>query len=157
MVYSFKECTGTPQSFFNILPQDWHENIVPYWIDCQHTARIFILKSDTKVLGGGIVFTSVSPDTHPDYKATAQAWFDEGYLYIGFLWFHEQHRNKQLGSKWLQHVFSIFPNHKFWLTIDEYRLAAFYMRHGFRLVEKIELNDYPEWIMIQRQDRSEAS
>lgn len=154
--YCFKECTYQPQRFFNILPQDWYENIAPYWKDCQHSARIYILESDTEVLGGGIVFTKVSPDTHHNYKAAAQAWFNKGYLYIGFLWFYEKHRNQQLGSKWLQNVFALFPHQKFWLTIDEYRLAAFYIRHGFQLIERIEFNDYPEWIMVQRQDRSEA-
>ena len=144
---NFVECTKSPERFFNALPDDWQEGIVPYWADYQNTARIFILESGTEVLGGGVVFSTISPDTQQDYKLEAQRWFDEGFLYIGYLWFSEQYRGKQLGTKWLQHLYARNPKQKFWLSIDEYRLASFYIRNGFQLIEKLETGEYPEWIM----------
>ena len=147
MEHRLVDCTQQPESFFNALPADWQEGIVPYWSEYQHTARIFIFQSGTEVLGGGIVFSTISPDTQEVYQEEAQRWFDEGYLYIGFLWFSEQHRGKQLGTKWLEQVFDKNPRQKFWLAIDEYRLSSFYIRNGFSLVQKIESEDGEEWVL----------
>ena len=147
MEHRLVDSTQQPESFFNALPADWQEGIVPYWADYQHTARIFTFQSGTEILGGGIVFSTVSPDTQEVYQQEAQRWFDEGYLYIGFLWFSEQHRGKQLGTKWLEQVFARHPRQKFWLAIDEFRLSSFYIRNGFSLIEKIESAEGEEWVL----------
>lgn len=147
MEHSFKETTDKPERFFSILPADWQESIVPFWTTYEQTARIFVLESATEVVGGGIVFSTVSPDCQPAFQAEAQQWFDQGYLYIGFLWIAEQHRDKQLGSKWLRNLFSLMPDQSFWLSIDELKLASFYKRNGFELIKQVELDYYPEWVM----------
>ncbi len=147
MEQRFKETTDKPERFFDILPADWQESIVPYWTDYAHTARIFVMESATEVVGGGIVFSTVSPDCQPAFRKEAQEWFDAGYLYIGFLWISEVHRDKQLGTKWLQQLYNKLPDQNFWLSIDELRLSAFYNRNGFELIKKVELDYYPEWVM----------
>jgi hypothetical protein len=145
--HSFKECSQNPERFFSSLPADWQEGIIPFWNAYQHSARVFILESSTELLGGGIVFSTPSPDTHPHFQQQAQRWFDEGYLYVGFLWISEQHRDKQLGSAWLQSLFRLFPQQKFWLSIEEFRLASFYLRNGFSLVQHVSLGESEEWVL----------
>ncbi|AHM58858.1 gcn5-related n-acetyltransferase [Flammeovirgaceae bacterium 311] len=147
MEHRFIESTSSPEVFFSALPADWQEGIVPYWLAYEHTAKIYILESEGAVLGGGIVFSTVSPDTQPCYFEEALRWFDQGYLYIGFLWFSEQHRGKQLGTKWLQHVFELLPEQSFWLAIDDYKLSSFYTRNGFELIKKIGSQESEEWIL----------
>lgn len=149
MEHCFKEITNKAERFFDILPADWQEGIAPYWSAYEHNARIFVLESAMEVVGGGIVFTTVSPDCQPAYKEEAQSWFDKGFHYIGFLWISEAHRDKQLGSKWLQHLFSHMPEQSFWLSIEDLRLSSFYNRNGFQLITKVELDYYPEWVMTK--------
>lgn len=144
--YSFRECTDAPDRFFSILPEDWRESLVPFWPAYQDSARIFILELGADVLGGGIVFSSVSPDTEV-YRAEAQSWFDRGYLYIGFLWIDEQYRGHGLGSLWLMKLREQFPHQKWWLSIEDFALAAFYERVGFRVVKKVEGTYGEEWIL----------
>lgn len=148
MEHSFKETTDKPERFFDILPLDWQEGITPFWAAYQHTARIFVLETTSEVVGGGIIFSTVSPDCQPAYRSEAQTWFDLGYLYIGYLWISEQHRDKQLGTKWLKHLYAHMPKQSFWLSIDELRLSSFYIRNGFELLKKVELDYYPEWVMV---------
>ncbi|EMR01809.1 GNAT family N-acetyltransferase [Cesiribacter andamanensis] len=147
MEHSFKEITHSPASFFSILPPDWQEGIVPHWSAYEQSARIFVLEADGQILGGGIVFSSTSPDTHPTYLEDAQRWFAEGYLYIGFLWISEQYRDKQLGSAWLQQLYDQLPLNRFWLAIEDYRLANFYRRNGFTLIEELTGPDTTEWVL----------
>lgn len=145
MSISFRECND-PDMFFEILPEDWQEGIVPHWGKYQETSKIFIVESDGEVLGGGIVFSMVSPDTLA-YKEEAQRWFDKGYLYIGFLWISEKHRDKKLGTRWLQYLFELFPQQNFWLSIEEYDLVSFYKRNGFKVIKKIISAQSEEWIL----------
>lgn len=144
----FKETSSQPERFFNILPEDWQVSIVPFWPAYQQNSRIFTLETDTAVLGGGIVFGSVSPDTKI-YSKEAQNWFKRGYLYIGFLWIDENFRGKNLGSMWLKALDRHFPDQKFWLAIEEERLAAFYEKNGFRFAKKIETQAGNEWIWVK--------
>ncbi len=144
----FKDSTASPEQFFSILPPDWQDAIRPFWPGYEDTARIYILESDGEVLGGGIAFSAVSPDTM-FYRDEAQRWFDEGYLYIGFLWVAEQHRGRQLGSMWLQELFLQFPGQRFWLAIEDYQLLPFYERNGFRLAKAVEGEWGPEWVLVR--------
>jgi GNAT superfamily N-acetyltransferase len=144
--YSFRECTDLPDVFFSILPEEWRESIEPFWPAYRDSARIFVLESGEEVLGGGIVFSSVSPDTEV-YRAEAQSWFDRGHLYIGFLWIDEKYRGQGLGSRWLTKLKEQFPRQKWWLSIEDFGLAAFYERSGFRGVKKVEGTYGEEWIM----------
>ena len=148
MDFRFTESTERPERFFAILPRDWRRVIAPCWEDYRGKAKIFILESAAEeVLGGGIVFSAVSPDARA-YEAEAQHWFDLGYLYIGFLWVAEEHRGKRLGSKWLVELRKKYPGQKFWLAIDDYVLLAFYESNGFRLVGQVDAGAWEEWILI---------
>lgn len=147
MPFSLTESTPDAKRFFSILPTDWQESIVPYWPRYQNTSQIFVLETSEEVVGGGIIFSTVSPDSWA-YKEEAQEWLEKGYLYIGFLWISDKHRGQQLGSLWLQEVFKKFRNQPFWLTIDEFQLSDFYIRNGFKLVRKIELPGHDEWILV---------
>lgn len=145
MSISFRECHDS-EKFFEILPEDWQEGIVPHWEKYKESSKVFIVESDGEVLGGGIVFSTVSPDTLA-YKEEAQRWFDKGYLYIGFLWISEKHRDKKLGTRWLQYLFELFPQQSFWLSIEEYNLVSFYKRSGFQVIKKIISAQSEEWIL----------
>lgn len=150
--YLFKETTDNPQFFFDILPEDWKEGIVPYWSQYEHSARIFALATTSEAVGGGIIFSTISPDTQ-SYKEEAQSWFNAGFLYIGFLFISEQYRGKHLGTKWLNEIFAMFPEQKFWLSIEEKSLCNFYQRNGFSMVKPISISDGIEWIMARPDEK----
>ncbi len=141
----FLEVTNTPEVFFDILPLDWQESIVPFWPCYEKTSQIFVWKKDEVVAGGGILFSSIAPDTIDHQKA--QAFFNSGQLYIGFLWIDEGFRGRDLGSKWIEEVRKSHPGRFFWLTIDDYRLASFYQKNGFLLVDEFVSGDITEWAM----------
>lgn len=149
----FKETTTNPAKFFDILPPDWQEGIVPYWTDYQDTARIFILAKNEETLGGGIVFSTVSPDTMA-YREEAQRWFDQGNLYIAFLFISEKYRGQQLGSEWLQLLYKRFPKQSFWLSIEEEGLVRFYEKNGFKVVKEVKGEAGPEWILVREKGDS---
>ena len=144
----FKETTSNPNLFFDFLPLDWKDEIVPFWPDYQNSARIFILENDEGVLGGGIVFSTVSPDTIA-FRDEAQQWYDAGYLYIAFLFISEKHRGQQLGSRWLQHIFQHFPNQPFWLSIEDTGLLGFYEKNGFVKMKEVQGKYGEEWILAR--------
>lgn len=142
------ETTTQPARFFELLPEDWQDEIVPYWPNYQATARIFLLVKNGEIPGGGIVFSTVSPDTMA-YRKTAQRWLDRGYLYIAFLYFDEKYRGQGLGSAWLQALEKHLPGRCFWLSIDEEGLRHFYEKNGYRVVEQVEGDYGMEWIMVK--------
>lgn len=146
--YHFTDTTARPERFFNILPEDWQESIVPFWPRCKDITRVFTLEANGGIAGGGLVFSDTSPDT-VIYGAEARHWFCEGYLYIGFLWIAENYRGKQLGSEWLRQLYLHYPGQKFWLAIEEEEIGSFYKKNGFNLVKKININDREEWIMVK--------
>lgn len=141
----FVESTQQPGRFFRILPDDWQESIVPLWDQYRQHTRVFTLEAEGKVLGGGLVFSTPSPDTLV-YEAEALSWFDKGYLYIGFLWIDASCRGKKLGSRWLSSLFQLFPAQRFWLAVDSFDLAHFYQVNGFHLVREIQAGEATEWI-----------
>lgn len=145
----FLDVTKTPEVFFSILPKDWQNDIVPFWRNYINTAKIYVLKQHNKILGGGIVFSNVSPDTMT-YKELAQNYFDKGYLYLAFIYVDESQRGKKLGSVWLKNILETYPKQKFWLTIEDISLARFYENNGFKLKEKISLPDWDEWVLTKQ-------
>jgi GNAT superfamily N-acetyltransferase len=144
----FQECTDTPDVFFNILPDDWKESIVPFWPDYKDSTRIFILEESGGIVGGGLVFSKVAPDTIY-YEEEAQSWFDRGYLYLAYIWVAEKHRGRKLGTVWLQKIHNYFKNQKFWLAIEDYNLVNFYSPNGYVLIKKIKGEENSEWIMAR--------
>ena len=140
------DTTENPEMFFDLLPPDWREGIEPSWLEYRQSAHILALLAGEEVLGGGIVFATVSPDAL-SYRELAQSWFDRGFLYIGFLYFSEKHRGRGLGSRWITLLRQAFPGRKFWLTIDDRNLAPFYERNGFDLVRQIDGPYGDEWLL----------
>lgn len=141
----FTDLSHDPQRFFEILPDDWQETIVPLWDEYKDATKIMALQQDDgKVVAGGLVFSTVSPDTLV-YRQEAERWFAQGFLYFGFLWVREDQRGKGLGSLWLQDLHKHYPEQKFWLAIEELELCDFYIKNGYQLIGKVGGLD--EWIM----------
>lgn len=145
---AFREVSNTPQVFFDILPADWQDSIVPFWKGYKKSARIFTLETAEMVTGGGIVFSTPAPDTLDEERANQL--FADGQLYIGFLWIAEGARGCSLGSRWIDEVRNAFKGRNFWLTIDEYQLKSFYNKNGFELIGEVTKGDAVEWIMTDK-------
>lgn len=153
MGLNFVDITDQAQAFFDIIPHDWQEDIVPYWPEYRlnERAKVMALIKNQVIIGGGIIFSSTSPDDDMD-AGFAQSWFDQGYLYIGFLWIEKTFRNQKLGSLWLKNVFELDLNQKYWLTIEEENLIDFYVKNQFRLIQNIDDPDAREWLMVKEDD-----
>lgn len=141
----FIEVTQTPERFFKILPDDWQESIIPYWLQYQDTARVYTIEYGGEVLCGGIIFSTNPPET--PYASEAIELFQRGYLYIGFLWVSEKHRGRKLGLEWIEKIRNQYPLQNFWLAIDEYWLKTFYERIGFHVVKEVPVESGSEWIL----------
>ena len=144
MEYIFKQSNN--QDFFQLLPTDWKNSILPFWDNYVDNSSIYLLFDNDKIIAGGIVFHSCSPDMMYN-ELEAKKWFDNDYLYLGFIWVVEEYRNKKIGSKWLQALMKKFPTQKFWLTIDEEKLAFFYIKNGFKLIKSLKNGDDTEWLL----------
>lgn len=146
--YAFSDLTGRAERFFGVLPDDWREGIAPYWHKYEESTNVYVLEKENRIAGGGLVFSTPAPDTLT-YKEEAEHWFDQGYLYIGFLWIDEQFRNQRLGSYWLRQLFARDQSQRFWLAIEEEDLAAFYQKNGFYVKKTIHPGSSMEWIMLR--------
>ena len=146
--FHFREIPASSNAFFEILPEDWQDSILPFWKGYVEDTRVFVLEEDQKIVGGGLVFATPAPDTKV-YEKLAQEYFDSGYLYIGFLWISEEKRGLGLGSFWLKELFIRFPKQKYWLSIEEIELESFYEKHGFKTVNRVELEKSTDWVMIR--------
>lgn len=144
MEYIFKQSFN--QDFFQLLPTDWKNSIIPFWDNYATNSNIYLLYDDDKVIAGGIVFYTCSPDMMYN-ELEAEKWFDSGYLYLGFIWVVEEYRSKKIGSKWLQALMKKFPTQKFWLTVDEENLAFFYIKNGFKLITTLKNGNDTEWLL----------
>lgn len=142
------------EPFFNILPEDWQEAIVPNWNHYQNDAKIYVFKDANKIVAGGIVFSTCPPDMKSHSKE-AQKWFNNGFLYIGFLYVVESHRNKKLGSQWIDALKKSMPDQSFWLVIEDEGLGTFYEKHQFKMEKIIQSGDTTEWLYAFKPDASD--
>lgn len=147
MEYIFKQSNN--QDFFQLLPTDWKNSILPFWDNYVDNSSIYLLFDNDKIIAGGIVFHTCSPDMMYN-ELEAKKWFDNDYLYLGFIWVVEEYRNKKIGSKWLQALMKKFPTQKFWLTIDEQNLAFFYTKNGFKLIKSLKNGNDDEWLLTYK-------
>lgn len=136
------------ESFFGLLPADWQEAIVPYWMDYTDSSFLYILMENNEIIGGGLEFTKPSPEMLSHFQL-AQSYFQKGYNYLGYIWINESHRGKGLGLFWLENLIKLKPNQKFWLSIEEYSLHSFYEKTYFKLVQHLRSDEGEEWIMIR--------
>ena len=144
-MFDLVELKSNQQQFFEILPVDWQDAIVPYWDDYKSTAKIFVFIEASKVVAGGILFYSMPPDLIWN-KKNLQPWFDKGYAYIGFLFVAEDKRHQKLGSLWIESIKLLMPNQKFWLVIEEEGLGKFYEKHHFTKEQTIVNKNNTEWL-----------
>lgn len=144
-----QELTSQPSVFFDFLPEDWRAEIEPFWRDYAQNSYIFALAENGRIIAGGIVFTTVSPDTR-GYSKIAREWLDRGYKYMGFIYVDEIRRQEGLGSRWVNDIRLLHPDWKFWLAIDDYGLSKFYKKLGFEIVQEIQNDDRPEWILVDK-------
>ncbi|NJM15456.1 MAG: GNAT family N-acetyltransferase [Bacteroidales bacterium] len=128
------------------MPDDWQEEIVPYWSNYAHNSKIFGLEENNKTVAGGIVFSTVSPDTEI-YKDIALQYFNNGYLYLGFIYVLEHRRGEGLGLLWLKELHALYPLQKWWLAIDNIGLSKFYGKLGYSIKQELDLNFQTEWLM----------
>lgn len=149
--FIFKELETNPQEFFEILPQDWQDEIVPFWNDFTTDAKIYSLEDNTNIIGGGIVFYK-SPPNFKYFESEAKDWFDKGYLYLGFIWIAEEHRNKNLGSFWLDQLKTQNINRHFFLLTEEDYLQHFYEKNGFIRVKSVQNEDHEESLYITKNE-----
>lgn len=145
MNFCFNLLKNNANLFFDMLPKDWQDEIVPFWTHYEASSKIYVIVENNLIIGGGIVFSTTPPDV-VYYKEEAEQWFDNGHLYIGFLWVAEHKRNNNLGSFWLEELKNVNPNQKYWLLIEDERLHGFYQRNGFIQIKTIVHNQYPEWL-----------
>jgi GNAT superfamily N-acetyltransferase len=139
----FKNYTAKAYLFFDMLPKDWQDAIVPFWKDLKATTQLLVLIEQDAIAAGGLVFSECPPDMG-HYKNEAKEWFKKGYLYLGFIFVDETKRNRNLGSLWLNNIKNLYPNTGFWLAIEDENLHKFYDRNGFEKVATIKNEDLLE-------------
>jgi len=142
----FKENTSCAAEFFAILPNDWHDDIASVWDDYKSSAKIYVLEENNNIVGGGIVFSTLSPDLRA-VPEIAQKYYQKGMLYLAFIWINETHREKGLGSFWLTQLLKQQPTQGFWLTIEDLKLKGFYENVGFKLGKSYMNEGIEEWVM----------
>ncbi|MGC1631822.1 MAG: GNAT family N-acetyltransferase [Gelidibacter sp.] len=147
--FIFSELTDDPQAFFEILPQDWQDEIVPFWNDYKTEAKIYTLEKNSVLIGGGIVFYK-SPPHFEYFESEAKTLFDDGYLYLGFIWIAEEQRNKNLGSVWLNQLKAQNPNQNYFLLTEEEYLQHFYEKNHFYQLKHVQNQEQKEWLYLSK-------
>lgn len=138
----FKEIISY-QQFFNMLPTDWRDSILPFWEAYKKTTKCYLLLEDEKPVAGGLVFSECPPDmTYA--KEETEMWFKNGYFYLGFIYVLEEKRGKNLGSIWLSNLKNMLPKQKYWLTIEDLSLDEFYVKNGFQQIKILNNDDHQE-------------
>lgn len=147
MSFVFKKLQNNQHRFLEILPAVWQDELRPFWSVSKTEADVYVIMENEDIVGGGIVFSTAPPDISY-YKIEAQQWFENGYLYLGFIWIEENRRHNNLGSFWLEELKKYNPEQKYWLLIEEEVLHRFYDRNGFILNKTICNQNQPEWLYI---------
>jgi len=142
------EYTEKADEFFQILPRDWQDQIMPHWSTYKEQTRIYVWLEEGKLIGGGLVFDELSPDMEI-HRSQLQKFIQPHMKYLGFIWIINQYRSQGLGKKWLQKILEQYPHCGFWLSIEDENLNHFYKKMGFSIVEKITHLGNEEWIMLK--------
>ena len=144
MVFRIKK---EEKNFFDLLPLDWQQSIVPHWQNIKQYATVYVLEVDKQICAGGIVFNSSIPDIE-NYLKEANFWFSKNYHYIGYVWVPLEKRNNNYGSLWVQHLFSENSKQNYWLTTEEKKLRHFYEKAGFTFVKHLYNNGLEEDLFV---------
>lgn len=150
---AFYKLEQDPELFFEILPFDWSVEISPVWPLYATNSSIYVLKYAERIIGGGILFSMLSPDVS-DYGTTGQlklgSWFEKGYGYVAYFFISDDYRGIGLGKKWLRHLIEVCPFKGLFLTIDDKSLIDFYEKAGFGLHDEIVFKDHKEWLLVRK-------
>jgi len=141
------------EDFFNILPDDWRNELKSTWDQINLKSQIYCLIDDNKIVAGGIVLETCPTDLL-SIKDKFHCYLQNNYLYIGYLWVIPNQRGKDLGTTWLSHVKTIQDQSRLWLTIEDKNLKSFYEKNGFKLVESYQIQNKTEWLLVY--DESET-
>lgn len=133
--------------FFDILPLDWQEIIVPHWENFKKNAKIYILEDNNEICAGGIIFSSNLPEME-DYSDEAHYWYSKKYLYIGYVWVPIPKRNKNYGTLWFKNLIALDKDQHYWLTIEDNGLRYFYEKIGFTYVKTLQCKDVNEELLV---------
>ena len=133
--------------FFNMLPVDWQESIVPHWENLKENAKIYILEDDNEICAGGIIFSTHVPEME-EYSDEARYWYSKKHLYIGFVWVPLQKRNNNYGTLWFKNLFELDKKQHYWLTIEDKNLRYFYEKLGFTYVKTLHCKDVIEELLV---------
>ena len=133
MIGVLEVVTEMPKLFFDFLPRDWGEHILPLWPNLKETSDIYTLKNErNKLVCGGIVFKESLP-TPSSIQKTFISSVDKNWYYLGYIYTDTAYRNQGLASKWLHEVMNLDKNVSYWLTTEEQALSDFYLKNGFQL------------------------
>ncbi len=143
----FKDITDRAFAFFDILPTDWQDAIVPIWDTYREHARVYILEEENQICAGGVIFFGIPPDMDA-FREESGYWAAQGYHYIGFVWVPENKRKKKYGSAWLRSLIEHNPEQGYWLTTEEAALTEFYTRNQFRYVRTLRHRQLEEQLLV---------
>ncbi|MCL5244556.1 GNAT family N-acetyltransferase [Cellulophaga sp. 20_2_10] len=135
----FIDITNNPIPFFNLLPKDWADGLVPHWNLLRNNATVFVLKNDAEICAGGIIFSSITPEMD-SCKQEALYYFSKNYLYVGYVWVPENKRKQNYGSQWFKELFRADKNKHYWLVTEDKMLRKFYKKIGFVYKKTIHFN-----------------
>tara|TARA_R110001592_G_scaffold230025_1_gene486739 strand:- start:1942 stop:2430 length:489 start_codon:yes stop_codon:yes gene_type:complete len=143
------DISDVPEQFLELLPADWKSELESNWEEFAPAVKVYGIKQGEELIGGGLVFSAHTSETD-NYPPVAEYYFDNGYLYIGYLWIAEKHRGRNLGDFWLNSIFEMSPQNPFWLSIDDAGLAKFYLKNGFTLEREVMYSGGKDWIYVRK-------
>ena len=130
----FKEILNPTAEFFDFLPQDWQDELLPQWPVLAQSAKVFCIYKDNNqvnLITMGIIFSGDLPLLTPYEKSIKNLLVD--YSYIGYVYTLPEYRGQGYGSQWFSGLIAYYPKHNFWLTIEEPALADFYQKNNFEI------------------------
>ncbi len=142
-----KNITNNPTLFFEILPEDWQESIIPHWSILKDSTQVFVLEEHQEICAGGIIFSSVFHEMD-GYKEEAKHWFSKDYLYLGYIWVPLEKRNNNYGSTWMNNLLHLDRQQKYWLTTEDKSLKYFYKKIGFSYIKTLRFNGVEEELFV---------
>ncbi|TVZ57567.1 acetyltransferase (GNAT) family protein [Flavobacteriaceae bacterium MAR_2010_105] len=135
-----KNFTTKAHTFFNLLPIEWQDTIVPHWNDSKATTQVYVIVEQKVIVAGGLVFSKCPPDMMY-YEKQAKKLFKKEYMYLGFIYVTPSQRGRSLGSLWLSKIKELYPKQGLWLAIEDQSLHRFYVKNGFEHIDTIVTPD----------------
>lgn len=143
----FNKVNQPPISFFDFLPKDWKEVLIPQWDRLKTTSELYVIWNANELVCMGIVFQKYLPNLSREEQA---AWTNfKDALYIGYLYTVPKYRGKGMATLWFESLKKEYPNSTFWLAIEQPTLMKFYSKLGFHRYESVHLPQHTqkEWIL----------